>query len=225
LLRDTLSRLSDTGIGVLDLELARLNAEFTVEGFLPFLEVGARLGAKAVLVAGDDADEARLVHSFAAFCEATAQFGLTADLEFMPWTEVPDAASALRLVRRAAHPNGGVLVDALHVARSSTELADIAAIPRERLNYAQICDADAVIPETVEELIYTARSDRLLPGEGGIDLASLFAILPSDLPISVEIPNDKQAPGLGAEEWARRALVTTKTLLSRIDLHDNPSRG
>jgi sugar phosphate isomerase/epimerase len=132
----------------------------------------------------------------------------------MPWTTVPDARSALRLVTAAAQPNGAILVDALHFARSRSCLADVAAIPHDRLNYAQICDPPAAIPDTVEGPIHTARCERLLPGEGGIDLAGLFATLPGDLPISVEIPNEQRAPALGPEEWARQALAASRAVLA-----------
>ena len=215
-LEDTLARIGDTGVGVFDLEIIRLGAGFRASDYEPFFEVGARLGAKAMLVAGDDPDEARLTASFAALCEGAAPFGLSADLEFMPWTKVPDARTALRIVAGAAQPNGGVLVDALHFARSATSLADIAAIPRHRLHYAQICDAPSETPPTVEGLIHTARCERLLPGEGGIDLAGVFGSLPKDLPISVEIPNDKRVPAIGGEEWARRALAASKATLAPL---------
>jgi sugar phosphate isomerase/epimerase len=215
-LDDTLARIGDTGVGVFDLEIIRVGAGFRASAYLPFFEVGARLGAKAMLVAGDDPDEARLTASFAALCEASAPFGLSADLEFMPWTKVPDARTALRIAASAAQENGGVLVDALHFARSATSLADVAGIPRHRLHYAQICDAPPEIPVTMEGLIHTARCERLLPGEGGIDLAGLFKALPRDLPISVEIPNDKRAPAIGAEDWARQALVASKATLARL---------
>jgi sugar phosphate isomerase/epimerase len=215
-LRETLARIRDTGVGVFDLEIIRIGAGFQASEYLPFFEVGGRLGAKAMLVAGDDPDEARLTASFAALCEASAPFGLSADLEFMPWTKVPDAQTASRIVSDAAQPNGGILVDALHFARSATSLADIAGIPRQRLNYAQICDAPAEIPTTVEGLIHTARCERLLPGEGGIDLAGLFKSLPGDLPISVEIPNEKRLAELGAEQWARRALIASTTRLAHF---------
>jgi sugar phosphate isomerase/epimerase len=139
------------------------------------LEAGAALAAKAVLVAGDDTDVARLTDSYARLCEAMAAFGMSADLEFMPWTAVPDAKAALRIVDGAGRPgNAGILVDALHVSRSGTTLDDLRAIPRALLHYAQICDAPTREqigrPFTVEEMIHTARCERLLPGEGGIDL-------------------------------------------------------
>ena len=213
LLRDTVARIRDTGVGVFDVEIVRIAADFTVEQFRPFLDVCGALGARAVLVAGDDPDVARLTASYAAFCDAAAPYGLTADLEFMPWTAVPHARAAMRIVDGADRPNGGVLVDALHAGRSATTLADIAAIPRKYLHYAQICDAPTPTPKTNEELIFTARCARLPPGEGGIDLAGIFGALPGDLPVSVEIPHEVRKPAVGVETWARDALTATRRLL------------
>jgi hypothetical protein len=98
----------------------------------------------------------------------------------MPWTAVPDAKTALRIVNAAGKPaNAGILVDALHVGRSSTTLDDIRAIPRELLHYAQICDAEAGQHFNTEQMIQTARCERRLPGEGSIDLTGIFNALPA----------------------------------------------
>src|SRR3954470_20423402 len=150
LLRETIARIKDTGVPVFDVEIVRLDKDFQTEQFLGFLETAGKLGARAILVAGDDPDEARLTQSYAAFCDAAAPFGLTADLEFMPWTAVTDAKSALRIVTNADRPNGRILVDSLHAGRSTTTLADLAAIPTSRLSYAQLCDAPGEIPATNE---------------------------------------------------------------------------
>jgi sugar phosphate isomerase/epimerase len=217
LLRETLSLIAGTGVGVLDIEMIRIDSAFDVGSYSAFFEVGTRLGARAILVAGDDDDETRLTASFAALCEAARPFGLSANLEFMPWTQVPDAVSALRVVRNSDQPNGAVLVDALHYARSATSLSDIASIPREMLNYAQICDAPADFPATVEGLLHTARYERLLPGEGNIDLVSLFATLPADLPISIEIPHAARVQVVGVEEWVRLAIISARKIISETD--------
>jgi sugar phosphate isomerase/epimerase len=217
LLRETIARMQATGISVFDVEIVRLGPAFDPETVRPFLETCARLGAKAVLVAGDDPEEARLTASFAAFCEAAAPYGVTGDLEFMPWTEVPDARTARRIVQGAAQPNARVLVDSLHVARSATTLADVAALPGSLLSYAQMCDAPGEVPATTEGLIHTARQARLIPGDGGIDLAGIFAQLPPDLPVSVEIPNQETVARIGVRAWAERALAATKTVLAQRD--------
>ncbi len=214
LLRATAAMIRETGVPVFDMEIVRLAGDFSVDRFKPFLEASASLGAKAVLVAGDDPDEARLTASYAAFCAAAYPFGLTADLEFMPWTRVPDCKTALRIVTAAAQPNGGILVDALHAARSSTTLAELRALPRHLLHYAQLCDAPAGIPATDAELIFTARAERLPPGEGGIDLKGILDALPADLPLSLEIPNDRRKPVVGVEEWSRQALAHARAVVA-----------
>jgi sugar phosphate isomerase/epimerase len=217
MLRETLARIEATGVGIFDLEIVRLNETFDARGLLPFFEVGAKLGARAVLVGCDDRDSARLAHSFAALCEAARPFGLTADIEFMPWTAVKKLGSAMELVEAAGRPaNAGLLIDALHFARSASTLDDVRRVPREWLHYAQMCDAPAAIPATDDGLIHTARCERLLPGEGGIDLTSLFTALPADLPVSVEIPHDIRAPVLGALEWSRQALAATRRIIDKV---------
>ena len=62
----------------------------------------------------------------------------------------------------------------------------------------------------MDALKEAARSERLLPGEGQLDLAGMLSRLPNDLPISIEIPNIQRLRALGAEEWARRALAAAR---------------
>lgn len=216
LVRETIARIEGTGVRVLDLEIIRIAPDFEVSKFLPFMDVGQRLGAQNILVAGDDEDEARLTANFAALCEAAARFGLTCDLEFMPWTRVPNVSAARRVVEAAAHPAGGVLVDALHFARSASTLDEVRQLPRERLHYAQICDGAVPGPTATEALIFDARCARLLPGEGGIDLRALFAALPPDLPVSIEVPHDVRAPAMGYEAWAKAAFEATRRVLEGL---------
>ena len=214
MLRETLARIDATGVRILDLEVLRIGAGFDVAACTPFLEAGAALKAKHVLVAGDDPDEARISANFAALCEAAARHGLSCDLEFMPWTAVRDAATALRIIEAADQRNGAVLVDALHWARSGSTLADVAAIPRHRLNYAQMCDGAVPGPSTTEGMIFDARCERLLPGEGGIALRALFERLPADLPVSIEIPSESRAPAMGYRAWAQAAIEATHRVLA-----------
>jgi sugar phosphate isomerase/epimerase len=215
MLRETQRAVADTGVGIGDLEIVMLKPDTKVASFLRFLEAGAKVGAKHVLVAGYDPDQARLAATFAAFCDAAAPFGLTADLEFMPWSEVPDLASAIRVADAAARPNGGVLLDALHFDRSGSRIEDIARVPRAALNYWQLCDGPREKPTTTEGLLHAARAERMFPGEGGIDLVSLVRAMPPDLPISIEVPTAELARTVGPLERARRAVARTHELLAR----------
>ena len=209
-LREALAAQQDTGVGVFDLEIIRINADFDPHTWDRLYDVGAQLKAKAILVAGDDPDETRLTQNYARLCEVMQPYGMTADLEFMPWTEVKDAQSALRIIRNAGMPsNAGILVDALHFGRSTTSLDDIRAIPRALLHYAQICDAQAGLHFTTAQMIHTARCERLLPGDGNIDVHGLFAALPADLPVSVEVVNFEREAHTPPAAWAAECLAAS----------------
>jgi sugar phosphate isomerase/epimerase len=144
--------MADLGVLLFDVEMIRIAPDFSPEPFLSFLECAARLGAKVVLIAGDDPDEARLSDSFAKLCEVARPFGLSMDLEFMPQSEVPDLGAAMRVLKSANQSNQGIIVDALHVSRSRTPVSQFADIPAEWLHYAQICDGPAEIPTTREAM-------------------------------------------------------------------------
>jgi sugar phosphate isomerase/epimerase len=213
-LKETLARLDATGIKVADLEVVALRPETETAAFAAFFETGARLGAKHILVAGYDPDLGRFSDSYAKFCEAAAPYGMTADLEFMPWTYVPDLATANKIVAQAGQPNAGVLVDALHFDRSNSSIAELARVPAHRLHYWQLCDGPAERPTTREEMIHAARYERMFPGEGGIDLVSLARAMPADLAISIEVPTAQLAKSVDAKTRARRALAAARNVIA-----------
>jgi sugar phosphate isomerase/epimerase len=203
-------RLEDTGVRLLDVEVFRLTPETRVEEWAGVLEISARLKATELLVHGADADEARLIDTFGRLCDLAAGYGLAANIEPMPWVDVSNIAKALRILRGASRANGGLLVDAIHFFRAGDSLAELAKVPREYLRYAQFCDARAERPVDMQEIVRQARSDRLFPGEGGLDLTGLLRTLPAELPLSLEVPSAQPLPAL---ERARRAIAATRAML------------
>jgi len=204
-------RLADTGVRVLDVEVFRLEAQTRVEDYEPALAASARLKATEILVHGADADEARLIDSFGRLCDLAARHGLAANLEPMPWVAVWNVAGALRVIQAAGRANGGLLVDAIHFFRGGDQPQALRAVPKQRLRYMQLCDARAEIPADMPEIMRQARGDRLLPGEGGLDLHGLMQALPADLPVSLEIPMARPLP---ARERARLCIEAARRLLS-----------
>jgi sugar phosphate isomerase/epimerase len=218
MLRETVARIDDTGVKILDVEIARIDGVSGVDLWLPMMEASAAVGARTIVVAGDDPDEGRMTETYGRLCDAAAPFGLTVNLEFTPWTALSNAAAASRIVTNAARDNGEMLIDLIHVARSATTLADITAIDPARTSYFQICDAPAGIPTSREELLFTARQARLLPGEGGIDVAGIVNALPEDLIVSVEVPNHTRLKALGPAAWSRQALESCRTCMEGLDI-------
>ena len=213
-LKETLARLDATGITVADLEIVAFRPETDIASFAAFLETGERLSAKNILVAGYDPDLNRFTDRFASFCEAAARHGLTADLEFMPWTCVPDLSTASQVVMQAGQPNGGILIDALHFDRSNGSTVELARVPLGRLHYWQICDGPAERPATTEGQIHAARNERMFPGEGGIDLVSLARTMPKDIVVSIEVPTVELARTVDARTRAQRALDAARGVIA-----------
>jgi sugar phosphate isomerase/epimerase len=213
-LRETKARLAATGVRVADLEIVAFRENTVVASLEAFLETGSELGARHSLVAAYDPDLERFADRFAEYCALTERFGLTADLEFMPWTFVPDLPTASRIVEKTRSPAAGVLVDALHFDRSGGRLDDLGKLPPHRLHYWQICDAPAERPATMDAMIHAAREERMFPGEGGIDLVNLAKAMPADITISIEVPTATLAKTVDAEARARRALRGAKTVIA-----------
>jgi sugar phosphate isomerase/epimerase len=78
------------------------------------------------------------------------------------------------------------------------------------LHYAQICDAQAGLNFSTEQMIHTARCERLLPGDGNIDVQGLFDALPADLPVSVEVVNFGREANTSVHDWAAECLTKSR---------------
>jgi len=214
ILRETLLRLADTGVSVLDTEFLRFEPDQPVGVPEGFLEVSARLGAKNVLVMSAEPDEARTIDRFGDLCDRAARRGLQVCLEFAVYTGVRALAHAAQVVAKAQRPNASVLVDALHFSRSGGIPAHIGQVDPALLRYAQICDASADVPAPTDTaaLIREARTGRLLPGEGALPLAELVAALPAGVPLAIEAPCRATAE-LPPAERARRAYAALSALV------------
>jgi sugar phosphate isomerase/epimerase len=210
--RDLKQKLQDTGLGVLDVEAVRLGPDDDPEEHRRLIEVGREIGAKHLTVHLPDTDRGRATEHFARICQIAAPLGLTAELEFLPWTSTRDLAAAAEIVANAGQPNGGILVDSLHFFRSSSTVEQVTDLPSEVFRMVQLCDAPTKAPIGDEALIHAARTDRYLPGEGGLDLVSLVAALP-DVPYSLEVPNEAMRRDMGTQEFARRVFEAGRRLV------------
>lgn len=209
-LRRVRSLLQQEGVRVNEVEFIQLTPDIDVRAYAHMLETGAELDATCLTVAGEDPDAGRQAANFAKLCELAAPFGIRVDVEFMAWRVVATVQDARRLVEAAGQPNGGVLMDSLHLARSGGDAADIRATPAAMVRAAQICDAPSTPPADVAGLIHEAREDRLPPGQGGLDLLGFLHALPPGTAISAEVP----MPGLDAATKLQRAFEATSRILS-----------
>lgn len=110
-------------------------------------------------------------------------------IEFLPPTDVPDAAAALRLIEQAGGaPNLGLCVDSWHVFRGAG-LASLAGLDVARVHAIQINDGPlrATVPGYIEDCIRF----RVPCGHGAFDLPGFLRLLPPSMPINVEVINEE----------------------------------
>jgi sugar phosphate isomerase/epimerase len=149
---------------------------------------------------------------FGALCDRAEAHGLRVALEFLPWTAIPDAATAWEIVELAGRENGGVLVDSWHYFRGAADPEQVRTIPPHRVVVIQFDDADDykggdLLEDTMK---------RRLPGEGTFDLAGFIRLLDGmgvTAPISVEIisPEQQARPLI---EAARLAHDTSRAVIA-----------
>ena len=121
------------------------------------------------------ADMGRARDNLSILVGAAADVGVQVCVEFLPWSGIPDLATAWSLVEPLG-PAAGLLLDTWHWVRQpggpASEL--LAEIPGERIGYVQLCDA---APASGVDLMTEAMTNRLLPGDGIVDFAAVFSTL------------------------------------------------
>jgi sugar phosphate isomerase/epimerase len=112
-----------------------------------------------------------MTDAFAALCDRAGP-DLTVALEFMPYSGVPDLATAWEIVSPVR--NAALIIDNWHWARARQEPADLDCVPADRIVSVQLCDVrqEPMDPPRAESL-----GHRLPPGQGYGDTVGLLRAL------------------------------------------------
>jgi sugar phosphate isomerase/epimerase len=185
---------------------------------LPLFALARELGAEEILTVTMDAepvDIERAASGFAYACDLAARDGLRLGIEFLPWSGVPDLATAWAIVDRAGRENGGLVLDTWHWQRQpgGPDHHTLRTIPGDRIHMLQINDA-AAVPGA--DLLVETMTERLLPGDGVVDFPALCASLEhigAEPNVAPEIFNPSLA-ALGPDELARLVGASTRRVLA-----------
>jgi sugar phosphate isomerase/epimerase len=182
------------------------------------IDIGGTLGARNVLIVSANPSLADTKHQFAALCDLAAAAGMRAVLEFLMIAQVQTLAQAVEVVTDVAHPAGGVLIDALHLARCGASLANVASIARDLLPYAQLCDGAATLAKPdYDAYLADAIDGRCAAGEGALPLRDLLAALPHDVPLSLEVRSKRYRETYpDPVDRARAVLAATRDFLGTL---------
>jgi sugar phosphate isomerase/epimerase len=188
-----------------DDDLSRLLRTLTAERVI---ETAARLGAPSVALIDMSSlpmpvDVAAT--SFAKVCDLAADHGLKAHIEFLPVGGIRTLEQTWAIVSAAGRDNGGITLDAWHFHRSGSTLDQLRTIPGHRIHAVQLCDA---LPDPLPDPWAELMTQRLLPGEGAIDLVGLIRTLDAigcTAATGVEVFNlrqNDQSLAQAAQDWA-----------------------
>lgn len=194
LIREMKRALASSGLAVLDILSFYLQPATDVDSFAASLELGAELGARYALVAGDDENWARLRDNLGRFCDLAGRFGVAAAVEFAVIRPLATLSQTLRLLSEIGRKNAVVCLDPLNFVRSGGSAALLRGLDPRLFPYAQISDGV------------------LGPGEGMLPLWDILDALPAGLPLSVELPMPRTAQR-PAREWAKATAESTRRFL------------
>jgi len=179
-----LERLSDSPVKVDAVEVFMLRPD--PEALESEIALAAELGASTLTALNISShDEQEAADQLAALCSLAATYALGVSLEPISMGQTRTVTEAARLIRRSGAPNLGMTLDLLHIVRTGTPLSDLASLDPTRISGAQVCDGPLTPPP---DLIEEASNARGVPGSGTFPIAAFLDLLPSDIPLGLEVP-------------------------------------
>ena len=138
----------------------------------------------------------RAAADFRELGERARSRGLRVGFEALAWgRHVSDYRDAWEIVRRADHPNVGVVLDSFHILAPGFPLSAIRSIPGDRIFLVQLADA----PRLELDVLSWSRHHRSFPGQGDLPVGDFMDALAATGyagPLSLEIFNDEFRAGL-----------------------------
>lgn len=218
--RDIERAIDDTGVKLLDVELARIIEAPAPESYLRAIETAAELGAKHILASVWMRDRVQVIERFARLCDVAKPLGLTVNLEFVSSTEWNTLEGALDIVTSCGCDNVGIMIDTLHFHRGRIPIEQLDRVPASWAHFAHVSDDLPEMPATIDEARRTMREERLYPGEGAVDIAGIVGRLPQSVICAIELPHRQRLHELGPDRFARTCLERTKRCLGIAEATD-----
>ena len=171
-----------------------------------FIKIGSQNGAAFT-------DPRSVVPALRELTQQAVRHGTRIAIEPMPFSAIATIPMGAELVAATEHPALGLIVDAWHVFRAGTTLAELATALTPKMVFG--VELDDAAPEVVGTLFEDTVERRLLCGDGCFDLAGLVGVLRDtgfNGPWGVEILS-KTFRELPVTDALKLAADTTRTLL------------
>ena len=158
------------------------------------------------------------VDGFAGLCDRAAEHGLLVGIEYLPFTNIPNAAGAAAIVEAAGRPNGGYCADIWHHTRCGDTLDDLRSLDPARIFAIQMNDG-TLVPADPDDYKRDCLAHRVPPGDGEFDSVGFVRTLAEmgvTAPFSLEVCNTELWAG-PIDDAARVAADGMRRVLAQVD--------
>lgn len=143
-------------------------------------------------------------------------------IEFMPYSGIPDLATAWRVINGCNRSNAMLILDTWHWVRANENQHLLKSVPADKIISIHLCD---VVKTPYTNLREESIHDRLLPGEGYGDTVGFVKMLKehgvSPRAISVETISDA-LKAKGTQSVAESAFKAVKKVLDEAWIEVSP---
>ncbi|HKI38811.1 MAG TPA: TIM barrel protein [Mycobacterium sp.] len=223
--RDVLAAMAHRGVSISlgDGFLVLPGAE--IRRFSGDLDALAELSVPRINVVSLDPDLGRTFDQFAELTALAAQRGIQTVVEPVPGLTVADLPTAQAAREHVGRTDFRVLIDTMHLVRSGSSAADLAAIEPDCIGYAQL--NDTTLRPRMDNYMEEAMFERMVPGEGELPLLEILSALPRDVVIEIEVPRRSLAlAGVSPIDRLRPCVEAARRLYSQVTSGlDNPTGG
>ena len=184
--RDVLAAMQHRGVAASLGDGFLVLPDTEISAFGVDLDVLAELGIPRINVVSLDPDLNRTFDQFAALTELAAQRSIETVVELVPGLTVGDLSTALAAREHVGRSDFRLLIDTMHLVRSGSSAADLAAVDPEYIGYAQL--NDTTLQPRLDNYMEEAMFERMVPGEGELPLTDILSVLPHDIVLEIEVP-------------------------------------
>jgi sugar phosphate isomerase/epimerase len=179
------------------------------------LELMRELGAARINTVSLEPDLNRTLDQLGTLVDMVDALGLQTTLEFGPGLGIATLPAALAAISDVGRPNLRLLIDTMHLVRSGSGAADIAALDPALIGYIQLSDVPLI--STHASYMEEAMFARMAPGSGELPLRDILVALPQHLPIGLEVPQRAPAErGIGPRDRLAPCVEATRAMLGTL---------
>jgi 4-hydroxyphenylpyruvate dioxygenase len=163
-----------------------------------FIQIAQTIGCDTIQAPAstrEDCVASRIDEDLRWMASEAARYNMRIMYEPMAWCSVDNTLPlAWERLQQLDQPNIGLVVDLFHICALGGDASQLDGIPADRIYEVQLCDMAEMPPQDKQPLSEYARHQRLLPGDGIIEVERFVDKLKSagySGPVGIEVFNDK----------------------------------